>query len=95
MKFNFDSMTCKNVKALERLLEWVNEQPYCYDNEDMTVFVDSEMDFCAVEYVSKPFQHTSRAHSLMDCIVGRYVPCVVPLSAFRQKVFDLVSVPRG
>lgn len=86
MKFDFDSMTCKNVRALEKLLEWVNQQPLCYDAEPMTVFVDSYMDFCAVEYVHRPFEHTSRAHSLLECITGRYVPCVVPLSDFRRKV---------
>lgn len=91
MRFEFNSMTCVNVRALGKLVEWVEKQPSAYDNEPLTVFVDSFMDFCAVEYVNRPYEHTSKAHSLMDCITGRYVPCVVPLADFRRKVMLLAG----
>ena len=89
MKFDFDCLTVVSPVALSELLRWIDRQPSASINDQVTVFVDSTMDFCAVEFVSRPFEHTSRAHPLIDIIVSPYVPCVVHFWRFRDKVKSL------
>lgn len=94
MKFDFGAMSCASVPALSALLSWVQRQPDSLNSEQMTVFVDSYGDFCAVEYVSRPYEHTSRSHRLIDCITSIYVPVVVPLGVFRRRV-EALAVNAG
>lgn len=91
MKFDFDKMTVRDRAALYALVSWLDKQYDVYNNEDMTVFVNSSGDFCAVEYVSRPFEHTSRAHSLIEIVTSCYVPIVVPLWRFRERVQYIAS----
>lgn len=86
MKFEFDKMVVRDRPALFALLQWLDKQSLDFDDESMTVFVDGSGDFCAVEYVSRPYEHTSRAHSLLELVTSPYVPVVVPLWMFRQRV---------
>ena len=89
MIFDISQMTCKDDTALFALYLWVDDQGQAYDQSLMSVFVDSKCDFCAVEFKDRPVEHTSRAHSLIECITSKYIPCVIPFFEFRSRVYDL------
>lgn len=89
MKFDFSAMTVVDQRAVDALKIWLSKQPRIYDQEKMTVFVDSEGDFCAIEYINRPFQYTSFRHTLLECVTSRYVPCMVTLRQFREHINSL------
>lgn len=92
MKYNFSSMKVNDNDVLYQLVAWIDRNQLrrnVSDQQPVTVFVDGNLDFCAVEFVQIRGQYTSRCHSLLECICSPYVPCVVPFELFRRKIFDL------
>ena len=96
MKYDFEKMKCENNDVLFELVAWIDRNQLrrnVDDEQPVTVFVDSQFDFCAVEFARIRGQYTSRCHSLLECICSPYIPCVVSFGLFRRKVFDLAFLP--